>query len=69
MKVGIVGFASAGKTTVFNALTGLTAEVGSYSSKERPNLGNIKVPDARVDTLGDIYRTKKRTYAELLLWT
>jgi|AFSR01.1.fsa_nt_gi hypothetical protein len=65
MKVGIVGFASAGKTTVFNALTGLTAEVGSYSSKERPNLGNIKVPDARVDTLGDIYRTKKRTYAEI----
>ncbi|HKV39939.1 MAG TPA: GTPase, partial [Blastocatellia bacterium] len=28
MKVGIVGFAGAGKTTVFNALTGLAAEVG-----------------------------------------
>lgn len=65
MKVGIVGFAGAGKTTVFNALTGLTAEVGGYGSKERPNLGNIKVPDPRVDTLGDIYRTKKRTYAEV----
>ncbi|MCS7079729.1 MAG: redox-regulated ATPase YchF [Chloracidobacterium sp.] len=65
MKVGIVGFAGAGKTTVFNALTGLAAEVGSYGGKDRPNLGNIKVPDARVDTLGDIYRTKKRTYAEV----
>ncbi|MGQ9897694.1 MAG: redox-regulated ATPase YchF [Acidobacteriota bacterium] len=65
MKVGIVGFAGAGKTTVFNALTGLTAEVGGYGSKERLNLGNIKVPDVRVDTLGDIYRTRKRTYAEV----
>ncbi|MFQ3589555.1 MAG: redox-regulated ATPase YchF [Chloracidobacterium sp.] len=65
MKVGIVGFAGAGKTTVFNALTGLTAEVGGYGAKDRPNLGNIKVPDARVDTLGNIYRTKKRTYAEV----
>ncbi len=65
MKVGIVGFAGAGKTTVFNALTGLAAEVGGYGGKDRPNLGNIKVPDARVDKLGDIYRTRKRTYAEV----
>lgn len=65
MKVGIVGFAGAGKTTIFNTLTGLSAEVGGYGGKDKANLGNIKVPDARVDALGDIYKTKKRTFAEV----
>jgi GTP-binding protein YchF len=65
MKIGIVGFAGAGKTTVFNTLTGLSAEVGGYGGKDKANLGNIKVPDARVDALGDIYKTRKRTFAEI----
>lgn len=65
MKVGIVGFAGSGKTTIFNTLTGLSAEVGGYGGKDKANLGNIKVPDARVDTLGDIFKTKKRTFAEV----
>jgi ribosome-binding ATPase len=65
MKIGIVGFAGAGKTTVFNTLTGLSAEVGGYGGKDKANLGNIKVPDTRVDALGDIYKTRKRTFAEI----
>jgi len=32
MKVGLVGFAGSGKTTIFNTLTGLTAEVGGYGA-------------------------------------
>jgi ribosome-binding ATPase len=64
MKVGIVGFAKAGKTTVFNTLTGLEAEVG-FGSKDKANLGIIKVPDARVDALGDVYTTRKRVFAEI----
>ena len=44
MKVGIVGFRGAGKTTIFNALTGLRAQVGGYGDVTRPNLGVIKVP-------------------------
>ena len=64
MKVGIVGFAGAGKTTVFNTLTGLHAEVG-YGSKDKANLGIIKVPDARIDRLGELYEPKKLVYAEV----
>ncbi len=63
MKVGMIGFARSGKTTVFNAITGAQADVGAYGSREA-NLAVIKVPDARVDRLAEIYHPKKKTYAE-----
>src|SRR6185295_3647240 len=65
MKVGLVGFAGSGKTTIFNALTGLSAEVGGYGAREKANIGVIKVPDHRVDKLAEIYDPKKKTYAEI----
>jgi hypothetical protein len=66
MKVGIVGFPRAGKTTVFNALTGLHAEVGGYGDPGKPNLGAIKVPDERIDRLSAIFSPRKTTYAEVV---
>src|SRR4029453_15566856 len=66
MKVGIVGFPGAGKTTVFNALTGLHAAVGGYGDPGKANLGSIKVPDARIDPLGEIFQPRKTTYAETI---
>jgi hypothetical protein len=66
LKVGIVGFPRAGKTTVFNALTGLQAQVGGYGDASKPNLGTIKVPDARIDRLRDIFSPRKTTYAEMV---
>ncbi len=65
MKVGIVGFAGSGKTTVFNTLTGLKAEVGGYGGKEKANIGIIKVPDSRIEELARIYKPKKKVYAEM----
>ena len=66
MKMGIAGFPGSGKTTIFNALTGLHAEVGLGSSAGgKPNLGVIKVPDARVDALSEIFSPRKTTYAEI----
>jgi len=64
MRIGLVGFKGSGKTTVFNALTGLTAEVGGYGSKV--NLGVIKVPDPRIDALSKLCQPKKTTYAEIV---
>ena len=64
MKVGIVGYAKAGKTTIFNTLTGLQAEVG-FGGKDKANLGIIKVPDERIDTLAGIYSPKRSVYAEI----
>jgi ribosome-binding ATPase YchF (GTP1/OBG family) len=66
MKVGIVGFPRAGKTTVFNALTGLQAAVGGYGDSGKPNLGTIKVPDERIDRLSAIFAPRKTTYAEVV---
>jgi ribosome-binding ATPase len=65
MKIGLIGHRGAGKTTVFNMLTGLRAQVGAYGAKEEVHLGVIKVPDARVDKLSQIFKPKKTTYAEI----
>jgi GTP-binding protein YchF len=65
MKVGLIGHRGAGKTTIFNMLTGLQAQVGGFGAKEEIHLGVIKVPDARIDRLSQIYKPKKTTYAEI----
>src|ERR671910_145823 len=65
MKVGLIGHRGSGKTTVFNMLTGLQAQVGGYGGKEENHLGVIKVPDVRIDKLTQIYKPKRTTYAEI----
>ncbi|MGI5865242.1 MAG: redox-regulated ATPase YchF [Myxococcales bacterium] len=65
MKIGLVGFPGSGKTTVFNAITGLSAETGMGASRGKTNLGVVKVPDPRIDKLAEIYKPKKKTYAEV----
>ena len=50
MKLGIVGLPNAGKSTLFNALTGAGAETGAYTNAAaKPNLGSARVPDERLD--------------------
>jgi hypothetical protein len=64
MKIGIAGLANSGKTTIFNALTGQDAAVAEYSVKDsQANVGIVKVPDQRVDTLSEIFEPRKITYA------
>src|ERR687896_2752175 len=65
MKVGLIGPRGAGKTTIFNMLTGLNAQVGRFAGKEDVHLGVIKVPDVRIDRLSQIFKPKKTTYAEI----
>ncbi len=62
MKIGLVGFAGSGKTTVFNVMTGLDVPVG-FGGDIR--YGAVKVPDERIDTLSKIFSPKKTTYAEI----
>lgn len=64
MKIGLVGYPGSGKTTVFNALTGLDARTG-YGSGGKENLGTVKVPDRRVEELTALYKPKKSTLAEI----
>ncbi|MFN0182122.1 MAG: DUF933 domain-containing protein [Gemmatimonadales bacterium] len=63
MKVGLVGFAGSGKTTVFNTLTGLDVPTGFGGEL---HLGTVKVPDQRIDALSKIFKPKKTTYAEIV---
>jgi len=64
MKIAITGLANSGKTTIFNALTGLNLETTIYPSvAAEPCIGVVKVPDKRVDKLAEIYKPKKTTHA------
>ncbi|NWG22787.1 MAG: redox-regulated ATPase YchF [Chloroflexi bacterium] len=66
MKIAIIGLANSGKTTVFNALTGGTAETTVYSSGQlEPNLATVKVPDARLAVLARMFNPKKTTPADV----
>ena len=66
MQVTIVGLPGPGKSTVFNARTGAHAETGGYSGgRAAPNVGVVKVPDARVEALAELFQPKKKTLAEI----
>ncbi len=62
MKVGLVGFAGSGKSTVFQWLTGVAPDLAAAS---RGQLGMARVPDERLDWLSGHFKPKKTTYATL----
>jgi GTP-binding protein YchF len=62
MRIGIVGFPGSGKSTIFDAFTGLTEE-SAPGGKQR--IGVIKVPDPRVERLAAFSHSRKRVYAEI----
>ena len=64
MDLGIIGWARSGKSSLFNTVTGGHAGTGAYSSRQRPNLGVVHVPDARLDALAQVFKPKKTTFAE-----
>ena len=47
MKIGLVGFPGSGRSTVFGALTGLAVETGYGASRDKANIGVVKVPEPR----------------------
>jgi ribosome-binding ATPase len=59
LEVGIVGLPSAGKTTLFNALTG----AGAHPAKE--NVGMVAVPDERLDRVAEVAKSGKATPASI----
>jgi hypothetical protein len=64
MKTAIIGLANSGKTTIFNALTGLNLEVTTFPTiAAEPHSGVVRVPDVRLVKLAEIYKPKKTTQA------
>ena len=62
MRAGLAGYSRSGKTTLFNALTGL-----HRGPEAKLHLGAIKVPDPRLDRLSAMFKPRKTTPAEVLL--
>lgn len=68
MNISLIGLPKAGKTTIFNALTGLEALVAAYSGqKAEPNVAVVKVLDYRVGQLSKMYNPKKTMHAAIQL--
>ena len=66
MKMGIIGLPNSGKTTIFNALTKMEANVSTYSdAKAEPNVAVVSVDDDRLFSLTDMYKPKKTTGATI----
>lgn len=63
MRIGIIGPAGAGKSSVFECLTG----VGQETAPGRETaVGVVRVPDPRLDVLSGMYNPKKTTPAEIV---
>src|ERR1043166_5640528 len=62
MKVGIVGYAGSGKSTVFGWLTGVKPDPGKA---QHGQTGIARVPDARLDWLSEQFQPRKTTPATL----
>jgi len=60
MKIGIVGLPNVGKSTLFKALTKVQVDISNYPfCTIEPNVGIVKVPDARFDKLAKMSKSAK----------
>lgn len=65
-KLGIIGYPNTGKTTLFNALTGLEALTAPHPyTTTQPNRGVALIPDPALDRVAEVERSKKVVYAGL----
>jgi GTP-binding protein YchF len=61
-----MGLASAGKTTVFNALARAKVDIATFTTASaEPNRAVVHVPDERLEKLSILFKPKKTTPAEV----
>ena len=67
MRLGIIGFPGAGKTSIFNVLTGADFSVGERVSHVEVHTGVAEIPDPRLESLSALYQPRKTTHAQITL--
>jgi len=67
MKMGLVGFPTVGKTTLFNILTDSHAETSRFggSGRGESHVGMARVPDERLQRLAELFKPRKTTPATI----
>ena len=64
MQIGLIGLSYSGKTTLFQTLTQIHLDA-STSTRRDTNQAIVKVPDARLDLLTNIFNPKKKVNATI----
>ncbi|MDX9759368.1 MAG: redox-regulated ATPase YchF [Bacteroidota bacterium] len=64
MQIGIVGLPFSGKSTLFQTMTRTHLDEATLA-RQQTNNAMVKVPDPRVDKLGEIFQPKKLVYTSV----
>jgi len=63
LRAALIGFASTGKTTLFQLMTSARETARAAHGKGETSVGISRVPDVRLDTLTEMYNPRKRVPA------